>query len=88
MLVRDRKVDVLCISESWLVPNLRDIFVMIQSYKIFRYDGGRGGGVCAYEKDVLTANVIDPNVPKQEGVKDVWLTIVSQLTSNHGRMCL
>ncbi len=75
LLVRDRKVDVLCISESWLLPNLPDSFVMIQGYKIFRYDGGRGGGVCVYVKDVLTANVIDPNVPKQKGVEDVRLTI-------------
>ncbi len=28
-----------------------------------------------YVKDVLRANVIDPNVLKQEGVQDVWLTI-------------
>ncbi len=38
--MRDRKVDVLCISESWLLPNLPDSFVMILGYKIFRYDGG------------------------------------------------
>lgn len=75
LLARDRNIDILCISESWLLPNFMDDFVKIIGYNIFRCDNGRGGGVCIYVKDFLFVNMISLNVPKQEGVEDVWLTV-------------
>lgn len=75
LLVKERNTDILCVSESWLLPNILDDFVMIPEYKIFRCDKGRGGGVCMYIKNILTVNVINLNVPKQEGVEDVWVTV-------------
>ncbi len=59
LLVEERNTDVLCVSESWLAPNSTDDFVKLPGYKIFRRDGGRGGGVCIYVKDILTTNVIN-----------------------------
>ena len=59
LLVVERNIDVLCVSETWLNSNTPDVFVKISGYNIFRYDGGRGGGVCIYVKDVLTTNVIN-----------------------------
>lgn len=75
LLVEERNTDVLCVSESWLAPNSTDDFVKLPGYKIFRRDGGRGGGVCIYVKDILTTNVINFNAPRQEGVEDLWVTV-------------
>lgn len=75
LLVEERNTDVLCVSESWLTPNSPDDFIKIPGYKIFRCDGGRGGGVCIYVKDVLMTNVINLDVPRQEGVEDVWVIV-------------
>ena len=75
LLVKGRNIDIFCVSESWLLPNLLDDFVNIPGYKIFRCDNGRGGGVYIYVKDILTVNMIDLNVSRQEGVEDVWITV-------------
>ncbi len=62
LLVQERTIDTFSVSESWLLPNLPDVFVSIPGYKIFRCDNGRGGGVCIYVKDILMVNVINLNV--------------------------
>ncbi len=36
LLAKERNVDIFCVSESWLLPNLPDVFVSIPRYKIFR----------------------------------------------------
>ena len=81
----ERNIDVLCVREMWLNTNTPDVFVRITGYNIFRYDGGRGGGVCIYVKDVLTTNVINLDIAKQEGVED---STVSEITIHYYRMCL
>lgn len=73
--MKERNTDILCVSETWLFPSLLNDFVNIPGYKIFRCDNGRGGGVCIYTKESLTVNVINLNVPKQEGLEDVWVTV-------------
>ena len=74
LLTKDRNVDVLCVSEAWLLPDLLDAYVNIPGYEIFRCDSGRGGGVCIYIKNVLSAKSININVPKQVGIEDLWVT--------------
>ena len=71
LLTKDRNIDVLCVSESWLLPDIPDAYVNIPGYKIFRCDSGRGGGVCIYAKNVLSTNIINLYVPKQMGIKDL-----------------
>ena len=71
LLMNERNADILCISESWLLPSVSDHLVNIHGYKIFRCDGGRGGGVCIYVRDDLSATVMNLSVPKQAGVEDV-----------------
>ncbi len=73
--MRYRNIDILCIRESWLLQNVSDNYVQIPDYNIFRCDSGRGGGVCIYVKEVLSVNVINLNIPKQEGIEDIWVTI-------------
>ncbi len=75
LLVKERNIDVFCVGESWLLPNLPDVYVSIPGYKIFRCDNGRGGGVCIYVRDILTVNMMNLNVSKQEGIEDVWVTV-------------
>lgn len=75
LLTKERNIDILCISESWLLPHTPDVFVNLPNYNLFRCDSGRGGGVCIYVRDVLSANVIDLKVPRQTGIEDIWVTI-------------
>ena len=75
LLLTDRNIDVLCISETWLHANTPDGYVDIQGYKIFRRDNGRGGGVCLYVISSLNPSIITPGVPEQVGVEDVWVQV-------------
>ena len=55
------KIDVLCISETWLHAQLDDKEVSVEGYDIIRKDrtNKRGGGVCVYVKSSFT--IIDRN---------------------------
>ena len=75
LLLTDRNIDVLGISETWLHANTPDGYVDIQGYKIFRRDNGRGGGVCLYVNSSLNPSIITPGVPEQVGVEDVWVQV-------------
>lgn len=75
LLLTDRHIDVLCVSETWLHANTPDGYVDIDGYKIFRYDSGRGGGVCLYVNSTLNPSLITLNEPRQVGVEDVWVQI-------------
>ena len=77
MLIEDRSIDILCISETWLLPLVEDKYVNVPNFNIFRYDVGRGGGVCVYVQDYLKVSEIDLNIPKVENVDDIWLCIQS-----------
>ncbi len=39
--VSERNIDILCVSETWLLPHTPDEYVNIPNYKIFRCDGGQ-----------------------------------------------
>ena len=76
-LILERKVDILCISETWLESNMIDTYVNIPHFNIYRSDKGRGGGVCMYVRNDLKVDKIENNVPKDldTGIEDLWLTI-------------
>ncbi len=46
LLLTDRGIDVLGVSEKWPHANTPDGYVDIHGYTVFRCDNGRGGGVC------------------------------------------
>ena len=77
LLVEDRSVDILCISETWLLPIVDNRYIKIPNFNIFRYDAGRGGGVCIYVKDYLKVSEIQLNIPRIENVDSIWLTVQS-----------
>lgn len=75
LLMNERSVDILYISELWLLHCVPDHLVNINYYKIFRFDNERDWGACIYVRDDLSATVINLCVPKHAGVEDVWVTI-------------
>ena len=53
MMISQAKIDVLCLTESWLNPNITDSELSIEGYKIFRKDRTlkKGGGILIYKKE-------------------------------------
>ena len=47
--------DAVCISESWLSPQIQDSAVVIPEYNLFRNDraSAPGGGVCMYLRQTI-----------------------------------
>lgn len=62
LLINVRNIEVLCVSESWFLPDLPDAYVYIPACKVIRCDSGRGGGVCICAKNVLSVYIINLNV--------------------------
>ena len=77
LLVREKELDVLCISETWLCNDFPDDYIHIPEYKVYRCDKGRGGGVCIYIRDVYTVVPLEIDIVRAQGVEDVWVTVQS-----------
>lgn len=77
LLINDRNVDILCVSETWLLPTVENRFINIPNFNIFRQDEGRGGGVCVYVRDSLKTSQVHVSIPKVERVDHIWLDIQS-----------
>ena len=75
LLLEKRKIDILCVSETWLCPYIRNDFVNIPSYNLYREDLGRGGGVCLFVREYLKVTELGIGVEKQEGIESKWLSI-------------
>ena len=74
-LIREKNVDIICISESWLLPEMRSNFIEIPEFSVYRCDGGRGGGVCIYVSDQLKVTVLNPELVRPPHVEDLWMTV-------------
>lgn len=77
LLVREKELDVLCISETWLCNDFPDDYIHIPEYKVYRCDKGRGGGACIYIRDVFTVVPLEIDIVRAQGVEDVWVTVQS-----------
>ena len=75
IMLSERNIDILCVSETWLSPIVQDRFIDIPDFKMFRHDRGRGGGVCVYARDVLHVTLLNTNVPEHAQVEDIWISI-------------
>ena len=83
LLLKEQSIDILCISETWLLPHTPDNFVSIPHYNLFRKDSGRGGGVCIYVKESLRVNTLSLNLPiqsdieaiSQSDIEDIFLSV-------------
>lgn len=78
LLMKEGNADLLCIGETWLTPNIPDRFVTIPGYNMYRFDRGRGGGVCIYARDDFTVNSIKTNVDSVLDVDDLWISVQSR----------
>ena len=38
LLINERKIDILCVSETWLTPLVPDKYIAIPNFNIFRHD--------------------------------------------------
>ena len=57
MLIENEDLDILCISETWLQPNILDDLISIKNYNVFRNDNplnSSGSGACIYVKNIFT----------------------------------
>ena len=73
--ILSRDIDVMCISESWLLPLTASRFIDIPGYSVYRCDAGMGGGVCVYVKENLKVNVLTPTLERPENIEDIWMTV-------------
>ena len=73
MLSRD--VDIMCISESWLLPLTANRFIDIPGYSVYRSDAGMGGGVCVYVKEDFKVNILTPTLERPDDIEDIWMTV-------------
>ena len=76
-LVNSRNMDILCISETWLLPGIQSRLINIPGYSVHRYDMGRGGGVCIYVRTIFNVTVLSTNLERAPLVEDIWLAIQS-----------
>ena len=81
LIIKSRDSDVICISETWIIPQISNNIISIPNYKAFRNDNGRGGGVCIYIKDMLKTNEISLNDVKHPGIEDIYVTIQCNMLS-------
>ena len=75
LLIKERNIDVLCISETWLDSGIRDSFIDIPDFNVYRNNHGRGGGVCIYVRNDVKVKCITPNTENVIGIEDIWITI-------------
>lgn len=56
----DSKLDIICLTESWLTEEIPDDLISLQGYKLVRNDRiyGRGGGICVYIKNDLNHKIL------------------------------
>ncbi len=69
LLVINRNIDILCVSETWLLPRTPDNYIHIPDYNVYRCDKNYGGGVCVYVKNCLATNEIATSDDRPNGVE-------------------
>ena len=75
LLIHERKIDILCVTETWLLPHTTDVIISIPGYKLFRCDKGRGSGVCIYAKHCLNPVLIDTRINPHPAVEDIFIKV-------------
>jgi len=79
MMITERNIDILCISETWLHKEMSSNFINIQNFNVYRCDAGRGGGVCIYVRDTFKSNEIFTTAANNTAVEDIWVTVQSNM---------
>ncbi|XP_022226291.1 uncharacterized protein LOC121403754 isoform X1 [Drosophila obscura] len=80
----DSGVDVICVSETWFVPDLSDSLIECRGYNVFRSDRvGHAGGVAIYINNKISAKILCKQGP-DSAIEYLFLTI----TINRRKMLL
>ena len=82
--LKTHNLDILCISESWLSPEIADNFLVFPGYGVSRRDrpgrgARRGGGVCVLHRDNFWVERL--SVPSEgSALESLWLSVCSVTT--------
>ena len=77
-LIHSEKLEILCISESWLTEEILDAVLLVPGYRLFRCDrpgGRRGGGVAILVSDSLRVSRLHDSRDGEPGVEALWLSV-------------
>ena len=74
-LSSERKIDILCISETWLLEDIPDKFIQILNFNVFRHDKGRGGGTCIFVRDDLKVKQLCTGIENHPYIEDLWINV-------------
>ena len=75
-MLSNKNIDILCISESWLLPALDSSLAKIDGYYLYRCDGGRGGGVCIYVRETLKVTALtSQEIVRPPHIEDLWIVV-------------
>jgi len=80
--------DVICISESWLLPSISDNFIALPGYNIIRCDrtgDKRGGGVALYVSLTLKVKVLATSEGVYQGKPEF---LIVEIASNSDKLLL
>ena len=82
LLIENEDLDILCVSETWLQPNILDNLISIKNYNVFRNENplnSSGSGACIFVKNIFTSkkyeNIEITDGGPSKGIKDVWVSI-------------
>ena len=74
-LVKEIKIDILCVSETWLTPTVLDKYLDIPDFNVFRCDLKPGRVVCINVRSNLKVNKIELQVENETIVEDLWIQV-------------
>ena len=76
ILLRDRRLDVLCLAETWLTPQIQNQFMSFPGYDILRRDrdGRRGGGVAILHRSEM--RVAELAMPPSGPLETLWVSVM------------
>ncbi len=78
LLILDPDIDVLCISETCLLPHTLNTLIDLPNYTVHRSDKRRGASVCVYAKQCLNAVMIDVKLQEHPAVENVFIRVQSR----------
>ena len=81
-MISENNIDICCVTESWLDPDIPSEAVDIDNYVIHRSDrndGRQGGGVAAYVRSYLPCvRVTDTTEAQSQTLETLWLLFRSK----------
>ena len=77
-LLDSERLEILCITETWLSEDILDAVLLVPGYRLFRCDrpdGRRGGGVAVLVSEELRASRLHDTGDDGDGVEALWLSV-------------